>query len=189
MRAREPGPGRAAGLCPLNNILGAAVFICYASLSLMEDAMTTPFPNVPGAGAMSDSLEFVKNLWGSMGVPGMSMPSLAAPAMSIQGLEVQRGTLATLKSMGASFADAMKQAAPDAAKSGATAGAGAAPMMPDPTVWWNMLQEQFKQAVASAVPPAGFGAPAEAGGGNGAQAAPAEAPAPTRGARAKPAKS
>src|SRR5450830_1422301 len=181
MRAREPGPGRAAGLCPLNNILGAAVFICYASLSLMEDAMTTPFPNVPGAGAMSDSLEFVKNLWGSMGVPGMSMPSLAAPAMSIddldkkiadlkaveswlnvngamlratiQGLEVQRGTLATLKSMGASFADAMKQ------------------------------------AVASAVPPAGFGAPAEAGGGNGAQAAPAEAPAPTRGARAKPAKS
>lgn len=179
--------------------------------------MTTPFPNVPGAGAMSDSLEFVKNLWGSMGVPGMSMPSLAAPAMSIddldkkiadlkaveswlnvngamlratiQGLEVQRGTLATLKSMGASFADAMKQATPDAAKSGAAAGAGAAPMMPDPTVWWNMLQEQFKQAVASAVPPAGFGAPAEAGGGNGAQAAPAEAPAPARGARARPAKS
>jgi hypothetical protein len=183
----------------------------------MEDAMTTPFPNVPGAGAMNDSLEFVKNLWGSMGVPGMSMPSLAAPAMSIddldkkiadlkaveswlnvngamlratiQGLEVQRGTLATLKSMGASFADAMKQAAPDAAKSGAGAGAGAAPMMPDPTVWWNMLQEQFKQAVASAVPPAGFGAPAEAGGSNGAQAAPAEAPAPARGARARPAKS
>ena len=62
-------------------------------------------------------------------------------------------------------------------------------MMPDPTVWWNMLQEQFKQAVASAVPPAGFGAPADGAGGNGAQAAPAEAPAPTRGAKAKPAKS
>ncbi len=177
--------------------------------------MTTPFPNVPGAGAMSDSLEFVKNLWGSMGVPGMSMPSLAAPAMSIedldkkiadlkaveswlnvngamlratiQGLEVQRGTLATLKSMGASFADAMKQATPEAAKS--SAGAGAAPMMPDPTVWWNMLQDQFKQAVASAAPTAGFGAPADGAGGNGAQAAPAETPAPERGAKAKPAKS
>jgi hypothetical protein len=176
----------------------------------MEDAMsTTPFPNVPGAGAMSDSLEFVKNLWGSMGVPGMSMPSLAAPAMSIddldkkiadlkaveswlnvngamlratiQGLEVQRGTLATLKSMGASFADAMKQAAPDAAKAGSP---GAAPMMPDPTVWWNMLQEQFKQAVASAVPPAGAGMGM---GTNGAADKGGEA-APARGAKAKPAK-
>ncbi|WP_426191991.1 PhaM family polyhydroxyalkanoate granule multifunctional regulatory protein [Massilia sp. DWR3-1-1] len=145
---------------------------------------TTPFPNMPGAGAMTDSLEFVKNLWGSMGVPGMSMPSLAAPAMSvedldkkiadlkaveswlnvngamlratIQGLEVQRGTLATLNTMGASFADAMKTLTPEAA--GKAASKPAAPAMPDPTIWWNMLQEQFKQAVASAVPAAPFGA-------------------------------
>ncbi|WP_426115476.1 PhaM family polyhydroxyalkanoate granule multifunctional regulatory protein [Massilia sp. PWRC2] len=145
---------------------------------------TTPFPNIPGAGAMTDSLEFVKNLWGSMGVPGMSMPSLAAPAMSvedldkkiadlkaveswlnvngamlratIQGLEVQRGTLATLKTMSASFADAMKTMAPDATAKPAAA----APAMPDPTVWWNMLQDQFKQAVASTVPATPFGAEA-----------------------------
>ena len=150
----------------------------------------TPFPNIPGAGAMTDSLEFVKNLWGSMGVPGMSMPSLAAPAMSvedldkkladlkaveswlnvngamlratIQGLEVQRGTLATLKTMGASFADAMKTMTADpAAKSSPAA---AAPVMPDPTIWWNMLQDQFKQAVASTVPATPFGAPASADG-------------------------
>jgi len=149
----------------------------------------TPFPNIPGAGAMTDSLEFVKNLWGSMGVPGMSMPSLAAPAMSvedldkkiadlkaveswlnvngamlratIQGLEVQRGTLATLKTMGASFADAMKTMTADPA---AKPAAAAAPVMPDPTVWWNMLQEQFKQAVASTVPATPFGAPASADG-------------------------
>jgi hypothetical protein len=140
---------------------------------------TPPFPNMPGVGAMTDSLEFVKNLWGSMGVPGMSLPPMATPPMSvedldkkiadlkaveswlnvngamlratIQGLEVQRGTLATLKSMGATFADAMKQATPD----GAGKAPGAAPAMPDPAAWWNMLQDQFKQAVASAVPPAG----------------------------------
>ena len=166
---------------------------------------TTPFPNVPGAGAMTDSLEFVKNLWGSMGVPGMSMPSMAAPAMSIedldkkiadlraveawlnvngamlratiQGLEVQRGTLATLKSMGASFADAMKQAAPEAGKKAGAA--PAAPMMPDPTMWWNVLQEQFKQAVASAVPPGDGATPS---------APPTDEAAPGRAPKAKPAK-
>lgn len=147
---------------------------------------TPPFPNMPGAGAMTDTLEFVKNLWGSMGVPGMSIPSMAAPPMSvedldkkiadlkaveswlnvngamlratIQGLEVQRGTLATLKSMGATFAEAMKQATPDAAGK-----AAATPAMPDPAAWWNMLQDQFKQAVASAVPPAGAAGAGQAG--------------------------
>lgn len=183
---------------------------------------TTPFPTMPGAGAMTDSLEFVKNLWGSMGVPGMSMPSLAAPAMSvedldkkiadlkaveawlnvngamlratIQGLEVQRGTLATLKTMGASFADAMKSMTPDAAqqagKPAAASAAAAAPAMPDPTIWWNMLQEQFKQAVASTVPAGPFGAPAPeadkpAAGQN--NAAGADEAAPPRSAK-KPAK-
>jgi hypothetical protein len=166
----------------------------------MEALMSnTPFPNIPGAGAMTDSLEFVKNLWGSMGVPGMSMPGLTAPAMSvedldkkiadlkaveawlnvngamlratIQGLEVQRGTLATLKTMGASFADAMKTMTADpAAKPSPAAAAAAAPAMPDPTIWWNMLQDQFKQAVASTVPATPFGAPA---GTDGAAAKPA----------------
>lgn len=174
----------------------------------------TPFPNVPGVGAMSDSLEFVKNLWGSMGVPGMSIPALAPPmsiedldkkiadlkaveswlnvngAMlraTIQGLEVQRGTLATLKTMGANFAEAIKQANPEAAAKGGAA--PAAPLMPDPTVWWNLLQEQFKQAVASAVPATPFAAAAD--GGAAAASAPAEpdSAAPARNGKAKPAKS
>jgi hypothetical protein len=166
---------------------------------------------------MSDTLEFVKNLWGSMGVPGMSLPGLAAPTLSlndldkkladlkaveawlnlnvamlrgtIQALEVQRGTIATLKSMGASMAEAMSQpgadqksilaaspfsaffnapgaetakpasAKPEAAKeSGAAeppagAGAAASPFMPDPTLWWNLLQDQFQQALGSALGP------------------------------------
>jgi hypothetical protein len=187
----------------------------------MEVLMSnSPFPNMPGAGAMTDSLEFVKNLWGSMGVPGMSMPSMAAPAMSvedldkkiadlkaveawlnvngamlratIQGLEVQRGTLATLKTMGASFADAMKTMTADpAAAAGKGADKPAAPVMPDPTIWWNMLQDQFKQAVASTVPAGPFGSTAAADAPKPDPQAAAPGPddaAPPRGAR-KPAKS
>jgi hypothetical protein len=167
-------------------------------------------PNVPGA--VTDTLDFVKNLWGSMGVPGMGVPGLGAPTLSvddldkkiadlkaveswlnvnvsmlrgtIQALEIQRGTLATLKSMGASLADAMKQpgadqksalagspfaaffgqpaaAAPQAPKPPAQAAqapptaqgatAAASPFVPDATLWWNVLQDQFKQAVAGAM--------------------------------------
>ena len=177
-------------------------------------------PHIPGVGAVTDTLDFVKNLWGSMGVPGMSIPGLGAPTLSvddldkkiadlkaveswlnvnvsmlrgtIQALEIQRGTLATLKSMGASLADAMKQpganeksvlaaspfasffsqpaaTAPQAAKpavqaapaipaaqavpAAQTAPAVGTPFMPDATLWWNVLQDQFKQAVAGAMTP------------------------------------
>ncbi|QNA87718.1 hypothetical protein G4G28_03140 [Massilia sp. Dwa41.01b] len=98
-----------------------------------------PSQNVPG---MTDTLEFVKNLWGGMGVPGVGMSgmgssSLGVPSMStedldkriadlkaveswlnlnlsmlrtsIQALEVQRGTLAALKSMSDSMAQAMSK--------------------------------------------------------------------------------
>jgi hypothetical protein len=169
--------------------------------------MNPQMPQMPGVGAVTDSLDFVKNLWGSMSVPGMNMPGLGAPALSlddldkkiadlkaveawlnvnvamlrgtVQALEVQRGTLATLKSMGASLAEAMKQpgadeksvmaaapfaafftqptAAAAAAKAEPSAAKPAAPAampgMPDPTLWWNVLQEQFKQAVSSAMSP------------------------------------
>ena len=173
--------------------------------------MQTPqMPHIPGVGAVADTLEFVKNLWSSMSVPGMSIRGLGAPALSlddldkkiadlkaveawlnvnvamlrgtIQTLEVQRGTIATLKSMGASMADALKQpgadqksileaspyaafftapAAPsdqppaavaDAAKA-EPAAAALSPFLPDPTLWWNLLQDQFKQAVSSAMSP------------------------------------
>ena len=174
-------------------------------------------PHIPGVGAVTDTLDFVKNLWGSMGVPGMSIPGLGAPTLSvddlekkiadlkaveswlnvnvsmlrgtIQAMEIQRGTLATLKSMGASLADAMKQpganeksvlaaspfasffsqpaaTAPQAAKPAAPAASAApaapaaqavpavgTPFMPDATLWWNVLQDQFKQAVSGAMTP------------------------------------
>jgi len=177
---------------------------------------------------MTDTLEFVKNLWGGMNIPGAmpgmpsipGMPGLSNPGLSvedldkkiadlktveswlnlnlgmlrgtIQALEVQRGTLAALKAMGDSMAQAMNQtgAASDAAMapfaqfftqaaqaasapatpsapSATSAGtqppakeAEAAPAgaeapnaaMPAAVAWWNLLQEQFRQAVVSAMP-------------------------------------
>jgi hypothetical protein len=177
---------------------------------------------------MTDTLEFVKNLWGGMNIPG-AMPGMGGMPMpgaglsvddldkkiadlkaveswlnlnlgmlrgSIQALEIQRGTLATLKAMGDSMAQAMSQtgAASDAAMApfaqffaqAAQAAAPAAarpadsatpppppppsaPMsettlphqgadashaaMPAAVAWWNLLQDQFRQAVASAMPP------------------------------------
>jgi hypothetical protein len=157
---------------------------------------------------MTDTLDFVKNLWGSMSVPGVNLPGLVSPTLSvdeldkkitdlkaveawlnvntsmvrgtIQALEVQRGTITTLKTMGANLAQAVKQpdateksvleAAPfadaffrqpveqalaetqpkkekakarsEASLAGAALGTSAA--------WWNLLQDQFKQAVNTA---------------------------------------
>jgi hypothetical protein len=96
-----------------------------------------PLSIIPGVGVMTDTLDFVKNLWGSMNMPGMNLPGMAAPTLSIeeldkkisdlkaveswlnvnmtmlrgtiQALEVQRGTIATLKSVGASFSAIAKQ--------------------------------------------------------------------------------
>jgi hypothetical protein len=172
--------------------------------------MSTPqMPNIPGAAAMTDTLDFVKNLWGSMGVPGMSLPSLATPTLSvdeldkkisdlkaveswlnlntamlrssIQALEVQRNTIATLKTMGQTMAEAMQQgrdnpyaaaffqhAEPAKTAAGKTpakpaeeakvppkpdAAAAATAQMANPAAWWNLLQEQFTQAVSSAMAP------------------------------------
>ena len=196
-------------------------------------------PQMPGAAVVTDTLDFVKNLWGSMSVPGMGMPGITAPTMSveeldkkisdlkaveawlnlntsmlrgsIQALEVQRGTIATLKSMGASLAAAITQpgaseksvfesvpyasaffqqatpAAPAPAPKPAPAPAPApepAAAVPDdadnqaaaqlanPSAWWNLLQDQFKQAVSTAMSPDAAGA-AAASFGQGSKAKPA----------------
>jgi hypothetical protein len=188
-------------------------------------------PNMPGAAVMTDTLDFVKNLWGSMGVvPGITAPTLSVDDLekkindlkaveawlnlntsmvrgTIQALEVQRNTIATLKSMGQTLATAMQkpeagkekslfdsipyasaffQQAADSLQPGAAAKAPAsaaptaapsvAPAAPPPaaspaagaeaaampdlasaapvvTAWWNMLQDQFKQAVSTAMVP------------------------------------
>ena len=206
-------------------------------------------PQMPGAAVVTDTLDFVKNLWGSMSVPGMGMPGITAPTMSveeldkkisdlkaveawlnlntsmlrgsIQALAVQRGTIATLKSMGASLAAAItqpgasektvfesvpyasaffQQAAPaapapkpapapapapapePAAAAPDDAGNQAAAQLANPSAWWNLLQDQFKQAVSTAMSPdaasaaaASFGAAAKAKPAASKSAKPAEA--------------
>ena len=183
-------------------------------------------PNIPGVGAVADTLDFVKNLWGSMSVPGLSIPGMTVPTLSveeldkkiadlkaveawlnvnlsmlrgtIQALEIQRGTISTLKSMGASlaaavtqpganeksilaaapyasafFAQPVAQAAaevakpapkpePEPAKPAAKAEAPAANALPNPSAWWNLLQDQFKQAVSTAMSPEAMAGAAKA---------------------------
>jgi hypothetical protein len=201
-----------------------------------------PAANMPG---MTDTLDFVKNLWGSMNLPGTNLSGMSAPPMSaedldkriadlkaveswlnmnitmlrgtIQTMEVQRATLASLKAMGASMAEAMRQsgvstekmaampfgpffgqpagaapASPAAGANGAGGSAqpgapasdqGAAPDpaaatgMPAAMAWWNMLQEQFTQAVATAMTPAD-GAGKAAPQADAAAASPQAEPAP-----------
>ena len=93
----------------------------------MSDRMN----NIPGAGAMNDTLEFVRNFWGAMKIPGMAMPSMSPDDINkqiadlkaveswlqmnmnmlrstIQMLEVQSATLSALQSMSESFANAAK---------------------------------------------------------------------------------
>jgi hypothetical protein len=180
---------------------------------------------IPGVGAMTDTLEFVKNLWGGMKVPGMAMPSLSVDEVdkqikdlkaveswlnvnmsmlrsTIQALEVQSATLSALQTMSASMnslaqagmshtaaapsqpaapVTPAKAAAPAApsfsfdppvaekpAMPGGTALPAAQPDRPsespqanadmantaafaNPAAWWNLLQDQFKQAVSTAV--------------------------------------
>jgi len=192
--------------------------------------------NMPGAGSISDTMEFMRKMWGSMGTPAMGIPSLSVEEINkkiadlktvaswlelnmnmlratIQTLEVQSATLTTLQAMGAILttregegaaaktgspfgfpawppqgkpaADAAPATArapepapepepepevepeetvqPQAAESAAGGKPGsAAPdfqaSMANPTAWWNLLQEQFQQAVGNVLadqPPAG----------------------------------
>ncbi len=93
--------------------------------------MSDSMGSMPGAGAMNDTLEFVRNFWGTMKIPGMAMPSMSPDDINkqiadlkaveswlqmnmnmlrstIQTLEVQSATLSALQSMGKSFANAAK---------------------------------------------------------------------------------
>lgn len=160
-------------------------------------------PNVAASaavGAVTETFDFVKKMWGGMGIPGMVAPTLSVDEIdrkiadlraveswltlnmnmlrgTIQGLEVQRGTLSALQSMGLALGAAGKPSdppappfespfespfaaaataagAPAAAPAAASGMAGwpdlnAAPV--NPNAWWNLLQEQFRQAVSRAV--------------------------------------
>lgn len=141
--------------------------------------MTQPnMPNLPGFEAMADTMEFVKNMWGGMkppasAIPGMVMPTLSVDEINkqitdlkaveawltanmnmlrgtIQALEVQSATISTLQSMGQTFTAQPKAEAP-AEPPVATAfdPLHASAATANSAAWWNMLQDQFNQAVSS----------------------------------------
>lgn len=221
-------------------------------------------PNIPGMGSMTDTLEFVKKLWGGMGLPGMQggagqmpgmnmggmqIPGMVMPTLSveeinkkitdlkaveswlvlnmnmlrgtIQALEVQAATLSALNAMGQSVSATMKAAGIDPAAAraaqsaqsaqsaasadgarsagdGAAANGGdssqpssrdqqdaaalAAPLV-NAAAWWNMLQDQFQQAVSNAMtnePPADAANAATAADAEKAKAKPKAAASPAR---------
>lgn len=167
--------------------------------------------NIFGAAPMTDTLDFVKKLWGGMSVPGM--PAMVAPTLSveeleqkiadlkaveswlnvnmsmlrntIQAMEVQRATIGTLQSMSAAFQTAVDSSTekkfdsaafwtalqaekpapvapivkpaepepvtPPAPKATISEPSDLAAQMASPTVWWDVLQNQFKQAVSNAM--------------------------------------
>lgn len=136
--------------------------------------MTNPIPPFPG---VSDTFDFVRNLWGAMNVPGLAAPTLSVDELdkriadlkaveawismnatmlrgTIHTLEVQRATIATIKSMGASLADAMPHASSAGAPEGAQAGSGEgvhAGLADSAAAWWNLLQQQFGNVVSGAM--------------------------------------
>lgn len=131
--------------------------------------------DMPGANAMGDTLAFVKQLWGSMKIPGMAMPSLSPEEIdkqiadlkaveswlqvnmnmlrgSIQALEVQSATLTALRSVGESFAKA-------ASGTGAAASADDKPAFESP--FQSSFQSPFEQATqaGAGADPASMAAP------------------------------
>ena len=118
---------------------------------------------------LPDPFEFMKKLWNPMGLPmpGMVAPTLDIDAvekkitdlksvenwlnlnlnmlrLSIQGLEMQKNTLAAMKAMQSAPADAGGHAAKNP--------------FPDATAWWTMMQEAAAHTSAAntaAAKPAG----------------------------------
>lgn len=101
----------------------------------LGEAMTESKSSTSGVGGMNDTLEFVRNFWGSMKIPGMAMPSMSPDDLNkqiadlkaveswlqmnmnmlrgtIQTLEVQSATLTALHSMSESFAKAASPSTP-----------------------------------------------------------------------------
>src|SRR4051812_2988021 len=160
----------------------------------------TQMPNIPGAAVMTDTLDFVKNLWGSMSVPGLTAPTLSVEELdkkindlkavetwlnlnmsmlrgSIQALEVQRGTIATLKSVGASLAAAVNQPQSKDQKSIFDANPYAPPFFPHAREADKDKDQDQRKTAPPAPPPAPAAAQPEAAAADKPAAAPMANPA------------
>lgn len=145
--------------------------------------MSNPQPNdYPGANAMGDTLAFVKQLWGSMKIPGMSIPSLSPEDIdkqiadlkaveswlqvnmnmlrsSIQALEVQSATLNALRSVSESFAKAA------AGATGATAETDDKPAFESPfqSAFQSAFESPFQSSAQTMSPSASESSAAASG--------------------------
>jgi hypothetical protein len=171
----------------------------------MSDASSKPFdppfPGFAGFGPMMEQMESFKRLWSSMDVSSRLVPTLDIGELdkriadlkaveqwlnlnigmlrgSIQGLEIQRGTLAAVQAFGSSFAVPGARANPASAPKASTpeprepseppapegsarrpaseassvaASASPLPAGIDPSAWWNLLQSNFQQIAQAAL--------------------------------------
>jgi hypothetical protein len=185
-----------------------------------------------GFGQMFDSVELVKRAWSGLNIPGTLVPTVDVEELdkriadlkaveqwlnlnlsllrgTIQGLEIQRGTLAAVKAFGASMGGmgmpgtAQAQAArPRPAPAAPAAAAPTPPPEPPPApaaavppmiaginpgAWWNLLQQNFNQVAEAAMSGVGLQGAAAAGALKAAAdaTAPRTSPAPKRAAGAK----
>lgn len=129
---------------------------------------------VPGMGVPGTSTP------GMPVMPGMSMPTMSVEELdkriqelksveawlnvnismlhnTIQALEIQRATIATLHSLSSTMAQTMQGASSesgDEKKDGTASSAispDISPLVSQSAVWWNAVQEQFKQALGVAL--------------------------------------
>lgn len=134
---------------------------------------------IPDMGSLNDPLGFVKKLWGDMQIPGMVTPTISVDELdkkikdlktveswlsvnmnmlrgTIQAMEVQRATIATLKSMSESFSQQMGNPAPTSASATAAAEAKAKaewPMPPAESAEKSAAEKSDEAATKSASKP------------------------------------
>lgn len=132
-------------------------------------------------GSMLEGVDLLKKAWSNFAIPGAIAPPMDLEELdkriadlktveqwlnmnlsmlrgTIQGLEVQRGTVATVKALGDALAGSGNPAAEAMANNPLAAMASAGV---NPNAWWNVLQGQFTQiaeAAARGAPPVGIGA-------------------------------
>ncbi|QRX83944.1 PhaM family polyhydroxyalkanoate granule multifunctional regulatory protein [Glaciimonas sp. PAMC28666] len=117
-------------------------------------------PNIFGADAMTNSVDFIKKMWGGMGVPGMVVPIISVEEIdkkvtdlkavegwlslnlnmlrtTIQALEVQSATLTALKSIGALMPSADGKTTPKFTDT------SAAESVTDGAAAWATMASQF----------------------------------------------
>jgi hypothetical protein len=134
-----------------------------------------------GLTSVTDTMDFMRNAWGNLGLPSSLAPTMDVAELdkriadlqaveqwlitnqnilrsTIQGLEVQRNTIATVQALGAHMSTAGSEKSKTKAASamdhlaGMPTKGGAANLGGiDPNAWWEVLQGQFNQIAQSAL--------------------------------------